>query len=170
MASADPSLAGPEAGSSFAEHSTNGDRDPKAPVPNGNYTARGKEQDSPVIIRQGLIASFRYAFGGLAYCFRTQRNFRIHIAIGLLVTLAGLVLTLSWVEWAVVAVLVMVVLAAEMVNTMVEALVDLVTQEYHPLARVAKDVAAGVVLLSAIGSVVVGILIFLPKIVALFAK
>jgi diacylglycerol kinase len=120
------------------------------------------------VIRAGFIDSFRFAFAGLAYCFRTQRNFRIHLAIGLLVTLAGIFLGLSWVEWAVVAILVVVVLAAEMVNTMVEALVDLVTQEYHPLAKVAKDVAAGVVLLSAIGSVVVGALIFLPKIVGMF--
>jgi diacylglycerol kinase len=86
------------------------------------------------------------------------------------VTLAGIFLGLSWVEWAVVAILVVVVLAAEMVNTMVEALVDLVTQEYHPLAKVAKDVAAGVVLLSAIGSVVVGALIFLPRIVGMFGR
>ena len=80
--------------------------------------------------------------------FSTQRNFRIHLAIGLVVTIAGILLGLSWVEWATVAILVVVVLSAEMVNTMVEALVDLVTQEYHPLAKVAKDVAAGVVLLS----------------------
>ena len=122
------------------------------------------------IIRAGFFASLRYAFAGLAYCFRTQRNFRIHLAIGLLVTLAGIFLGLSWVEWAVVAILVVVVLAAEMVNTMVEALVDMVTQEYHPLAKVAKDVAAGIVLLSAVGSVAVGALIFLPKIVGLFGR
>jgi diacylglycerol kinase len=120
--------------------------------------------------RTGLTASFGYAFAGLAYCFQTQRNFRIHLAISLIVTLAGIILGLSWVEWAIVAILVVVVLAAEMVNTMVEALVDLVTEQYHPLAKVAKDVAAGVVLLSAIGSTVVGVLIFLPKIVGLFGR
>lgn len=114
-------------------------------------------------MRAKFIASFRYAFAGLAYCFRTQRNFRIHIGIGLIAGLVGMLLGLSWVEWAVVVILVVVVLAAEMVNTMVEALVDLVTGEYHPLAKVAKDVAAGVVLLSAIGAAVVGVLIFLPK-------
>jgi diacylglycerol kinase (ATP) len=74
------------------------------------------------------------------------------------------------VEWAVIAILVVVVLSAEMVNTMVEALVDLVTPQYHHLAKVAKDVAAGVVLLSAIGSVVVGMLIFVPKVLVLFTK
>jgi diacylglycerol kinase (ATP) len=66
----------------------------------------------------------------------------------------------------VLALLVVLVLAAEMVNTMVEALVDLVTTEYHPLAKVAKDVAAGVVLLTAIGAVVVGLLIFGPKVLS----
>ena len=69
-------------------------------------------------------------------------------------------------EWAALALMVVLVLAAEMVNTMVEALVDLVTTEYHPLAKVAKDVAAGVVLLTSIGAVVVGLLIFGPKLLA----
>lgn len=125
----------------------------------------GPHSQQTFIIKEGFLASFGYAFAGLAYCFRTQWNFRVHIGIGLLVALVGVVLGLTWVEWAVVAILVVVVLAAEMVNTMVEALVDLVTEEYHPLARVAKDVAAGVVLLTAIGAAVVGALIFLPKIV-----
>ncbi|HKP53716.1 MAG TPA: diacylglycerol kinase family protein [Chloroflexia bacterium] len=107
--------------------------------------------------------SFRYAFAGLGYCFRTQRNFRIHIAAAFVVGLLGAFLGLSLTEWAVLALLVVMVLAAEMVNTMVEALVDLVTTQYHPLAKVAKDVAAGVVLLTAIGAVVVGLLIFGPK-------
>jgi len=70
---------------------------------------------------------------------------------------------LSFAEWAIFALTVTVVMAAEMTNTLVESLVDLVTNEYHPLAKVSKDVAAGVVLLTAIGSVVVGIFLFLPK-------
>ena len=75
---------------------------------------------------------------------------------------------MSALEWAVLALLIVMVVAAEMVNTMVEALVDLVTTEYHPLAKVAKDVVAGVVLLTAIGAVVVGLLIFGPKALAAF--
>jgi len=113
-----------------------------------------------------LVSSFGYAFAGLGYCLRTQRNFRIHLSIAFLGTIAGLLFGLSLLEWAIFGVMVVTVLAAEMVNTMVEALVDLVTSEYHPLAKVAKDVAAGVVLLTAIGSVVVGMLIFLPKLLA----
>jgi diacylglycerol kinase len=110
-----------------------------------------------------LWSSFGFAFAGLRYCFRTQRNFRIHLAIALVAAVGGIFLGLSWVEWAMFAVTVTLVLSAEMVNTMMEALVDLVTAEYHPLARVAKDVAAGIVLLTAIGAVAVGLAIFLPK-------
>ena len=113
-----------------------------------------------------LRASFGYAFAGLAYCLRTQRNFRIHLAIGAAATVVGLLLGLTWIEWAVLAVTMVLVLSAEMVNTMIESLVDLVTQEYHPLAKTAKDVAAGVVLLTAIGAVVVGLVIFGPKLLA----
>jgi diacylglycerol kinase (ATP) len=113
-----------------------------------------------------LWASFGYAWEGIRHSFRTQRNFRIHVSAALLASLAGWLLAISALEWAVVALLVVMVLAAEMVNTMVEALVDLVTQDYHPLAKVAKDVAAGVVLLTAVGAVVVGALIFLPKLLA----
>lgn len=120
------------------------------------------------IPKSKIVQSFRYAFAGLAYTFRTQRNFRIHIALGLLASLAGILLGLSWVEWSVVVLLVVLVLAAEMVNTMVESLVDLVTTEFHPLAKVAKDVAAGIVLMTALGAIVVGLLIFGPKLLALF--
>jgi diacylglycerol kinase (ATP) len=88
------------------------------------------------------------------------------LAVAFLGTLVGVLLGLSLTEWAVFATMVVLVMAAEMVNTMIEALVDLVTQQYHPLAKVAKDVAAGVVLLTAIGSVVVGLLIFLPKLLS----
>ena len=116
--------------------------------------------------QSAFLLSFVFALAGLRYCFRTQRNFRVHIAISIAAILLGVFLGLSWVEWALVATMVVLVLAAEMVNTMVEALVDLVTQQYHPLAKVAKDVAAGVVLLTAIGAAVVGMLIFLPKLMA----
>jgi diacylglycerol kinase len=113
--------------------------------------------------RAGTLArSFRYAFAGLAYCLRTQRNFRIHSLATLLVAVVGLWLGVSWVEWAVLAVTVTMVLAAEMINTVVEAAVDLASPAYHPLAKVAKDVAAGAVLLTAMGAVVVALFVFLP--------
>lgn len=120
----------------------------------------------PRLRARNLLSSFSYAFAGLAYCFRTQRNFRIHLSIALIAALAGVVLGLTWVEWAVLFTTVTLVLCSEMVNTMIESLVDLVTAEYHPLAKVAKDVAAGIVLLTAIGAVAVGLAIFGPKLLA----
>ena len=131
-----------------------------------SMSTRGREAPAP-LVEGTLRASFRYAFAGLAYCFRTQRNFRIHIAFAIGATLVGLFLGLTWVEWAVLVGIFVLVLSAEMVNTMIEALVDLVTLEYHPLAKIAKDVAAGVVLLTAIGAVVVGLIIFGPRLVGL---
>ena len=115
--------------------------------------------------RAGTLArSFRYAFAGLGYCLRTQRNFRIHTLAAALVAGVGAWLGLSWVEWAVLALTVTMVLAAEMVNTVVEAVVDLASPAYHPLAKVAKDVAAGAVLLTAMVAAVVGACLFLPHI------
>lgn len=118
-------------------------------------------------LKSKIVNSFRFAFAGLFYVARTQRNFRIHMAITLLALLAGLLLGLHLIEWTVFALTVTVVLAAEMTNTMIEALVDLVSPDYHPLAKISKDVAAGVVLLTAIGAVIVGLLIFGPKALAL---
>ena len=137
---------------------------PSAPPspPDSLVPAKTEIQD----LKSKIVSSFVFAFAGLAYVFRTQRNFRIHIAIALLMSLVGWLLGLSLAEWAVFGVMVVVVLAAEMTNTMVEALVDLVSPGYHPLAKVSKDVAAGVVLLTAIGAVVVGLLIFGPKLLA----
>jgi diacylglycerol kinase (ATP) len=128
---------------------------------------RDVEETLPENVNSGragtLPSSFRYAFAGLAYCFKTQRNFRVHLAIAALATSVGVLLGLSFTEWAVFGATVVLVLSAEMINTMIEALVDLVTAEYHPLAKIAKDVSAGIVLLTAIGAVAVGLLIFLPK-------
>ncbi len=109
-----------------------------------------------------LGRSFGYAFAGIGYCLRTQRNFRIHTLAALAVALGGGVLGLASVEWAVLALTVTMVIAAEMVNTVVEAAVDLASPGYHPLAKVAKDVAAGAVLITAIGAVVIGACIFVP--------
>ena len=129
---------------------------PDAPTPH----------DSAIRNSNSQISSFVFAFAGLFYVFRTQRNFRIHIALAVVMALAGWLLGLGITEWAVFGVMVTVVLAAEMTNTMVEALVDLVSPGYHPLAKVSKDVAAGVVLLTAIGAVVVGLLVFGPRLLA----
>ena len=127
-------------------------------------------EDVQVGRAKSLWASFGYAWAGLLYSLRTQRNFRIHIVAAILVIIAGLILSISILEWAIIAVVIVMVLAAEMANTVVEALVDMVTEKYHPLAKVAKDVSAGMVLLTAIGAVVVGVLVFFPKLLQVFNR
>lgn len=109
-----------------------------------------------------LIASFGYAFAGIGHMFRTQRNARIHFLIGLCACALGSFLPLARWEWAILVVMCTLVIAAEGLNTAIEATVDLVATDYHPLARVAKDVAAGMVLLCACAAVIIGCIIFLP--------
>jgi diacylglycerol kinase (ATP) len=115
------------------------------------------------------VRAFRDAFRGVAEMLRTQRNARFHVVAMGMVLAAGLWLRLSRVEWALVALSIALVLAFEAVNTALEYLTDLVSPDYHPLAGRAKDVAAGAVLLGALGAVAVGLLIFGPKIVALLS-
>ena len=116
--------------------------------------------------RGSLTQSFRCAFTGLEYTVRTQRNARIHVSIAVLAVIAGLVLDLPGSDWAIIGLTMGFVFVAEMFNTVMETVVDLATEEYHPLARQAKDVAAGAVLIAAITAVAVGILILAPPLLA----
>ena len=111
---------------------------------------------------RNLAESFRFACAGLWYALRTQRNTRIHLAIAAGAIALGLWLGLSYTEWAVLALTIGFVLVSEMLNTVAETLVDLVSPGYHPLAKVIKDVTAAAVLLGAIIAVVVGLLILGP--------
>lgn len=108
--------------------------------------------------------SFGYAREGLKHCFQKERNFRIHTVMGVLAFFLGLSLRLSGAELAILLLLIGLVLISEMLNTALENLVDLCTAEYHPLAKVVKDVAAGAVLLLCVVAVLVGIVIFVPHI------
>jgi diacylglycerol kinase len=111
---------------------------------------------------RNIFESFRFAFSGLWYALRTQRNTRIHLTITAAVVLLGLFLELSYVQWAVVTLTIGFVLVSEMLNTVAETLVDLISPGYHPLAKIVKDVTAGAVLLAAIVSIVVGLLVLGP--------
>ena len=106
--------------------------------------------------------TFRYAFEGIVHVLKTQPNAQVHAAITLAVVIVGVWLGLNRVEWAILVVMTAVVWVAEFVNTAVEATVDLVTGEHHPLAKIAKDAAAGGVLVAAILAVIVGALILGP--------
>ena len=107
-----------------------------------------------------LLRSFGYAFAGIVYIARTQRNARIELAVGLGAVVLALWLGLTPVEWAVLAITIALVLALEWINTSLELAVSLASPERNPSAKAAKDVAAACVLLGAITSVVVGLLLF----------
>ena len=106
--------------------------------------------------------SFQYAFEGWWYVIRTQHNAWIHAIISLFVFGLGFWLALPPRDWAVIILAVMAVWMAEFMNTALEALVDMATSEFHPLAKIAKDVAAAAVLVGAAGAVLVGLLIMGP--------
>lgn len=115
-----------------------------------------------------LAASFRHAFEGIFTCIRHERNMKIHCCMAILVVFGGTVLRISLREWIECLILFGLVMSLEMVNTAVESVVDLVTDEYRPLAKKAKDVAAGAVLISAIMAAIIGCIIFVPKIIGFF--
>ena len=114
-----------------------------------------------------FLASFRHATVGLGLLFATGRNARIQGVAGLAAIVLAALLGISRAEWAILLLTIAAVLALEAVNSAIEATVDLVTLEYHPLAKRAKDLAAGAVWLMALASVAVGALLFLPRLVVL---
>ncbi|MRX71304.1 diacylglycerol kinase family protein [Bacillus lacus] len=115
-----------------------------------------------------LLKSFRYAGQGIREAVKHEQNFRIHLMFSAVVISAGLILRVSAWEWIVILMLIGGMLSLELINTAVERVVDLVTENYHPLAKAAKDVSASAVLVYSILSVVVGLIIFLPRILAFF--
>ncbi len=115
-----------------------------------------------------LGKSFAYALRGIGTLLRTQTNARIHLAATVVVIGAGFGLEISRMEWALVVAAIGLVWTAEGLNTAIEAAVDLVSPEQHPLAGRAKDVAAGAVLLAALAAAVIGVLVFGPRLLALF--
>lgn len=114
------------------------------------------------------IASFKYAFKGLLTLVQTQPNFVIHLVAASIAVSVALWLELSSVEWLILVLTIVLVLFAEAANSALEFLTDLVSPDYHPLAGKAKDVAAAAVLITAIGAVVIGLILFLPKLLAKF--
>lgn len=116
-----------------------------------------------------MLRSFGYAFEGVAYILRTQRNARIEMAIAIAAVVLGLWLGLTSLEWAVLTITIGLVLALEWINTSLELAVSLASPERNPSAKAAKDVAAACVLLGAIVSVAVGLLLFAPRLLARFA-
>ena len=120
----------------------------------------------PGLIRR-RVASFGYAFRGVWAALRTEVHLRFHALATVVVLGFGFYFSISRLEWALVALAVGLVWSLELVNTAVEAVVNLVSPDYHPLAGRAKDVAAGAVLVGAVAALAVGLLVFGPRIWAL---
>jgi diacylglycerol kinase (ATP) len=138
-------------------------------MPNPNQSDPVKRsRDLAWRIAPTLMLSFKYAWAGLSYAFVTQRNFRIHTVIGTLAISLGVFLHLSAVEISVICITSGLVLALELLNTAIESVVDLtVKQTYHELAKIAKDCAAGAVLISAIAAVFVAGSLLIPPLLTL---
>lgn len=114
-----------------------------------------------------LLKSFQYAFAGIGHFLKNDRNGNIHLTIAILVAVTGWLLHISLIEWCIILLCTALVISLEMCNHALEKLSDAVHETYHPLIKIAKDVAAGAVLWSAIISVIIGLIIFIPKISAL---
>ncbi len=110
---------------------------------------------------------FEFAFNGLKEAFIRERNFRIHLLVSTLVVIMSFILKLSKVEWLFVILAIQMVLFAELVNTIAERIIDHIKPEIHPNAKIIKDIGAAIVLLAAFFSVIIGLAIFLPKIINL---
>ena len=114
-----------------------------------------------------LLRSFGFAFAGLAYLLRTQRNFRIELGIGTFAVVGGVVARFAAWEWAVLFLTIAIVLVLEAVNTAIENAVTIASPGFDAKARAAKDVSAAAVLLAALASVAVGVVLFAPRFFAL---
>ncbi|MCA1903945.1 MAG: diacylglycerol kinase family protein [Cyanobacteria bacterium KgW148] len=114
-------------------------------------------------VADSVFASFRFAWAGICYTFVTQRNFRIQCTIGIIAISLSFLVHLAALKFLCVCLTIVLVLALELLNTAIEAVVDLtIGKNFHPLAKVAKDCSAGAVLVSAIGSIVVAVILLLP--------
>ncbi|MCC5910346.1 MAG: diacylglycerol kinase [Clostridiaceae bacterium] len=111
-----------------------------------------------------LIESFNYAFEGIIYALKTQRNMKIHFSVAIVVLTLSLFFDLSRTEILILFLTISMVIMAEMINTSIESAIDLITDKYHIFAKIAKNVAAGAVLIAAINSIMVAYLIFFHRI------
>lgn len=118
--------------------------------------------ERPKSALHGRIKSFQYAFEGWLYVLRTQENAWIHAVVSVAVFAMGLWLRISRQEWAILVLTMAAVWMAEFMNTALEAVVDKVSPDFHPLAKIAKDVAAAAVLVGAVAAVLIGLLIMGP--------
>lgn len=116
------------------------------------------------MLMKRFFFSFIYAWKGLVYAFRTQLNFKFHSLASAIAIAIGYLLEINTHEWLWILLAIGLVLTAELFNTALEVLVDLVSPEYHPKAGVVKDLSAAAVLITAVVAIGIGLMVFLPKI------
>lgn len=114
--------------------------------------------------KKHIINSFKYAFNGIYLALKNEKNLKFHFIIMLLVIIAGFIFQISASEWIICIILFGLVISLELINTAIETTVDIAMPEINEKAKIAKDVAAGAVLIIAIAAVIVGLIIFIPKI------
>lgn len=130
---------------------------------NDGRTTLRKKRELKVKTKK-IANSFKYAWQGIISAFNTERNMKIHVIIMLLVILAGIIFKINIFEWIICIICFMAVIGGELINTSIETTVDIAMPERNEKAKLAKDVAAGAVLVLAIGSAIIGLVIFVPKI------
>ena len=111
--------------------------------------------------------SVKNCLDGISYVTKNEKNFKREIALGIIALILSYILKIDKIEFIIVLTMICLVLTTEIINTAIEGAVDLVTKEYHELARIAKDVSAGSVLVTSIFALIIGIIIFIPKIITL---
>lgn len=112
--------------------------------------------------------SVQFALEGINHVFKAERNFRVHVLIAVIVLASAFYFRLSSLEWIFILLSIFGVFVLELINSAIERVVDLIVEDYHPLAKQAKDIGAAAVLVYAVMTVIIGFIIFLPKIIYLF--
>lgn len=115
-----------------------------------------------------FLSSFKYSLQGLKYAYKNEQSMLIHFIATLLIVILGFLLNISLTEWAIVLIAIGVTLAAELINTAIEAAVDLITLEIHPLAKVAKDCGSAATFVFSMLTAVIALIIFVPKVIHIF--
>ena len=117
---------------------------------------------------QKFLKSLRIAFSGLRAAFKKEQSFRVQVVIGIIVIFFMVILELTSLERAILTLTILAVLSLELINSQIEKFLDLIQPDLHPEVKIIKDLSAGAVLISVLGAIIIGILIFLPHLVYLF--
>lgn len=127
-----------------------------------------KQKDHKKMSFKRFLNSIKYSLEGLSYGYRNEQSLILHGFCTILAVILGLIFHITFWEWAVIIISLVIVLAVELLNTAIEATVDLITKEIHPLAKIAKDCGSAAAFVSGVASAVICLVIFLPKIFAMF--